>query len=607
VNSQEFNQRVAEQLDKDLVDRSIPGLAVHVLIGLFLYLTTQNARHLTAEYSFFCVSIALSALGRMIVYRKVWPGSRHWGRIGWPLMVASLTISSVAWSALSAGTVWRLGHSHPESILFLMCLAGVCSGLVLSVSSHARMAFTLVMVITIPQVVVLALSTEPGAHTLATAIVLFSGFIGIQAFMLRREYLKSIENAKLLEIRAHELATAKATAEAANRAKSHFVANISHELRTPMNGVLGMLALAEEAASNGEQKEYLGTARESASALLRIINDLLDFSKIEAGRMELSLEPFDLNRTIEGIYSLFLPLAQAKGLTLTVDAPGFQAAERQVYTGDEGRLRQVLLNLAGNALKFTERGGIHIVVRRLRCENGTARLRFSVIDTGIGISPEKLKEVFEPFRQADTSASRRQGGTGLGLSISRRLVDMMDGELTVESAEGVGSQFSFEANLQDGGELPIPAPVAAPLRPGLRLLVAEDNRVNQRIAEKQLVRSGCDVTLVADGEEAVAAWSGGDFDAILMDIHMPRMDGLTATREIRRLESGLGRRIPIIALTASAMSEDQKECFAAGMDAYLSKPAHIDEIRTAIQAAVRLPAGDPLVPRWSPASPQAVE
>lgn len=607
MNPTEFDRRVAEQLDRDLVDRSIPGIFVHAAVATFVAFATEIPRTATAEYVGFCVAILLSAFGRFAVQRWFPPGRPNWNRIGWPMIVGALGLTSIAWSGITASTVLRQGHDHPEAILFLICEAGVCSGLVLSISSHARMALVLVLAITLPQAVALLASPEPGSGPLAAAILLFSVFIASQALLLRREYLNSIQNAKLLEFRAAELLEAKAAAEAANSAKSRFVANISHELRTPMNGVLGMLALAEEASADHpkgtEQAEYLRTARESAGALLRIINDLLDFSKIEAGRMELAHEPFDLNRTLLGIQSLFLPLSREKSLMLSIDGPGFAQGAARIYTGDEGRLRQILLNLVGNALKFTERGGIRIEVSSAGLTNGFERLRFTVTDTGIGISPEKLSEIFEPFRQADASSSRRQGGTGLGLSISRRLTAMMGGELTVESQPGSGSRFSFGIALETGGTLGVPAPPAALLQPGLRLLVAEDNLVNQRIAEKQLSRHGCIVTLVANGEEAVRVWSEGEFDAVLMDIHMPKMDGLEAAREIRRHEATRGGRIPIVALTASAMSEDQEQCFKAGMDAYLSKPAQIEEIKAAISAALQSRPASLSAPRSSPAQP----
>jgi len=376
-----------------------------------------------------------------------------------------------------------------------------------------------------------------------------------------------------------DLRKARDEAEASTRAKAQFLAVMSHEIRTPMNGILGMtyLLLAERLPEPHREKVQL--IRDSANSLLTILNDILDFSKLEADRMEVTNFTFDIRQTVANITALLSAKAQEQAIALETDiAPDVP----KLVLGDSGRLRQLLLNLVGNAIKFTLKGKVALRIRVQKAAGGSGfanvvTLRFEVSDTGIGIAPDVIPALFTAFSQGDATVARRFGGTGLGLAICRKIVDRLGGEIGVESTPGRGSLFWFQLPFQKGREETTdpeaasdPAAARAPAKP-LRVLVADDNPINQMVARAYLENSGHSASVVADGQGAIEAVRTGGFDIVLMDVHMPVMDGLAATRAIRALPKPYGD-IPVIALTASAMAEEVETCRAAGMDGHIAKP-----------------------------------
>ncbi len=395
-----------------------------------------------------------------------------------------------------------------------------------------------------------------------------------------------------------DLRQANAELEKASRAKSEFLATMSHEIRTPLNGVIGLTSLLQSTALSPRQREYVGGIQASGEALLGLINDILDFSKIEAGQLSLERQPFDLGHLIGEVVDQFRGQARAKGLELSAHV---DPAVPPLVLGDVGRLRQVLLNLVGNALKFTAQGAVGVQVGVVEESAEGVLLRITVRDTGIGIAPEAQARLFEPFTQADAATTRRYGGTGLGLAIAKRLVERMDGEIGVESALGQGSTFWVQLPLARAAAGVVPPAVRMQLGPvapapevaesGTRghILVAEDNAINRLVVVGLLQGLGYAVETAENGRQAAEAVGRGHYDLVLMDLHMPELDGFAATAAIRRDEAaeGKGRRVPIVALTADALPGDAEKSLVAGMDDHLTKPITPKRLATVVERWVK--------------------
>ena len=561
-----------KQVDSDLARRSSAGGFVYLGFLVALWATSDYFSRYPKSLAAFSAFSAVCAGVRLFLARRFQARYDRNPRAWRSAYFLAVNLNILAWGAFLAITFLLFGYDDWKTLLLLICLAGTAPIALASMSPDLLLLRAYLFALTLPMICANLYLGGLRGYGMAVVFSWYLLFSLFHAHTIHRQYERYTRE-------KFALAAAKKSAEDANKAKAEFLAHMSHELKTPLNAIFGMTHLALNTPPGADQRRYLELVNSSAEALLKLLNGLLDFSRIEAGRMELENIEFSAPELVEETLRSFSGELQRKGLTIESHV---DADVPLRLLGDPLRLRQVLVNVVGNAVKFTSEGGIEVRLSRLEAGAGQAVLQFVVRDTGIGIAPEKHRAIFEAFEQADSSTTREYGGSGLGLAISSRILELMNGRMWVESQPGRGSSFYWTASFaQPASE------VSTPERnpETIRVLVAEDHEVSRVLLKRLLEMRDYQVTTVSNGREVLEEIARQTFDLVLMDIHMPGLDGLEATAEIRRQEQA-GPHIPIVAVTAEAAPRLREHYLAAGFSEYLSKPIKPEELYALIESLV---------------------
>ena len=575
----ELHSRCLSEINRSSVLGILVVMAAIVVTGV----TSDYPRSYPWVYYPFASCIVLSLTARGILSWFIACSKGLLPKRTFGIYFSVISIYTLCWGSFVGATI--LVHEFTWlSFVFALFTAGIAIGVFISCYPWQLLANTCLVGTLAPGILSALMLGDGRGYAVAFGFSSYLLYLILQARRWRQSYWEGTINTELLKLRAEELSQARVQAEAASQAKSTFLATMSHEIRTPLNGVMGMIHVVLDSDLDAEQYHNLQIAHDSAHGLLTIINDILDISKVEAGKLEILPEPYNLDRLLAAIEKMFVDDAAQKGLSFKV---AVAEGTPKALVGDVTRIRQVLINFIGNALKFTERGEVRVEVGP--SPDNPGHIMFAVTDTGIGIDQENIEHLFEAFSQADLSTTRRFGGTGLGLAISRQLIHLMGGSVEVSSELGKGSTFTMIlpviladssverpsglAHQGAGNEVP----------PTLSILIIEDNVVNQKVVSAMLKKLGYSPVIASDGEEGVAKASEGNFDVILMDMEMPVMDGLQATRILR----SRGVETPIVAVTAHAVAGNRELCFEAGMSDYLSKPIELEKLREKIVRVTR--------------------